>query len=60
MIRPHPYTLHKTYTGPGCAMCGKFYDTEMHESFAHWSVDGQIIPQEKDPHDSEVQFPQSR
>lgn len=22
----HPYTEHKTYTGPGCAICGKLKD----------------------------------
>ena len=23
MVANHPYTLHKTYTGEGCAMCGR-------------------------------------
>ena len=23
MVTNHPYTLHKTYTGEGCAMCGR-------------------------------------
>ena len=45
MIDPnHLYTLHHTYTGKGCAMCGKDETEHQRES---WMVDGkQVNPSE--------------
>lgn len=43
MIRaPHLFTLHKTYTGPGCAICGQFYDAEWHDPGV-WLVNGEKV-----------------
>lgn len=45
MIDPnHPYTLHHTYTGKGCAHCGKAASEHQQE---FWLVNGkQVSPQE--------------
>lgn len=44
MIDPnHPYTLHHTYTGKGCALCGKSAEQHPQE---FWLVNGkQVDPQ---------------
>ena len=36
----HPYTIHRTYTGPGCAHCGKTCDVHPQTS---WLVDGKQV-----------------
>lgn len=40
MLGEHAYTLHHTYTGRGCAMCG--LNAETHKA-DHWLVDGERI-----------------
>ena len=45
---PHPYTLHQTYTGHGCAHCGEFYDSPLHEAVDYWLVEGVKVPKEDD------------
>jgi len=41
MIDPnHPYTLHQSYTGKGCALCGKSSDEHQQE---FWMVDGKQV-----------------
>lgn len=51
MRAPHAFTLHKTYTGPGCAMCGQFYDAQAHDGFDYWLVDGERIMQHEEDND---------
>lgn len=38
-MKPHLYTLHPTYTGADCAMCGEPQDSERHDKI-HKLVDG--------------------
>lgn len=41
-IDNHPYTLHRTYTGEGCAMCGR--SQEEHDPAHGKFVDGDKFP----------------
>lgn len=52
MMGPHSYTLHQTYTGHGCAMCGQFYDDPRHDGL-DWLVEGVRVPQENEAQVSE-------
>lgn len=42
----HLYTLHHTYTGQGCAHCGKEADSPEHTPGV-WMVDGEKKEQEQ-------------
>jgi hypothetical protein len=44
MIDNHSYTLHHTYTGEGCAMCGRFQ--EEHDPAHGKMVNGEKVPAE--------------
>lgn len=44
MVDPnHPYTLHRSYTGVGCALCGK---SAADHSQEFWLVDGKQVKPE--------------
>ena len=44
MTGSHPFTLHKTYTGPDCAICGRPQTSYRHDGFNYRLVDGDQKP----------------
>jgi hypothetical protein len=54
MMGSHCYTLHQSYTGHGCAMCGEFYDDPRHDGL-DWVVEGVRVPQETESETVELQ-----